>query len=483
MAKEAELLNWKKNCVYERVEDSGQHAISSRWVYSEKSVPGSDVTKLKARLVCRGYEEDSSWFRTDSPTCTKESLRLVSCATMSYGWECKSLDVKAAFLQGFDIEREIYMRPPSDIREKGFIWKLRRCPYGLNDAPRSWFRRVKSELDKLGVRSSIFDEALFYYKVEGHLAGLMALHVDDFIYGGSTEFTKDVISKLVSVFEISVQNCSNFKYVGLNLVQTSNGIMIDQDKYVKSTVECVDISSSRVLDKDELLTEVERKQLKRLCGQLLWVSNNTRPDVCYEVSTLCNAGKNATVSDLLKVNKLVKKMKQEKGVIKYPNLGDPNKWNLAVFSDSSFANLPDSSSQGGHIVFINSTEGKVAPISWQSRKLQRVTKSTLSSETLAVIEAVDAAVLIQKQIEEVFEVKPEIIVYTDSQSLHQTVHTSKILTDKSLRISVAYLRQFINNREITMNWIRATYQLADSLTKSGAASHQLMQVLQSGYIQ
>ena len=158
VAKEAELLNWKKNCVYERVEDSGQHAISSRWVYSEKSVPGSDVTKLKARLVCRGYEEDSSWFRTDSPTCTKESLRLVSCATMSYGWECKSLDVKAAFLQGFDIEREIYMRPPSDIREKGFIWKLRRCPYGLNDAPRSWFRRVKSELEKLGVRSSIFDE-------------------------------------------------------------------------------------------------------------------------------------------------------------------------------------------------------------------------------------------------------------------------------------------------------------------------------------
>ena len=100
-----------------------------------------------------------------------------------------------------------------DVEEKGYIWKLLRCPYGLNDAPRSWSRRVKSELDKLKVQSSIFDEALFYYKVDGHLEGVLALHVDDFIYGGSSLFTKDVINKLVSVFEISVQNCLNFKYV------------------------------------------------------------------------------------------------------------------------------------------------------------------------------------------------------------------------------------------------------------------------------
>jgi hypothetical protein len=221
-AKQVELDNWNKNCVYQRVKDSGQTCVSSRWVITEKRVSGCDKVRLKARLVCRGYEEDSSWLRTDSPTCTKESLRLVACATMSFDWKCKSLDVKSAFLQGFPIEREIYMRPPRDIEENGFIWKLCRCPYGLNDAPRSWFNRVKSELDKLKVESSIYDEALFFYKLDGKLHGIMALHVDDFMYGGSVRFIKEVINKLVAVFEVSVQNCTNFKYVGLDIVQTSS---------------------------------------------------------------------------------------------------------------------------------------------------------------------------------------------------------------------------------------------------------------------
>ena len=320
----------------------------------------------------------------------------------------------------------------------------------------------------------------FFYKVNGHLEGVMALHVDDFIYGGSSLFTKDVIDKLVSVFEISVQNCLNFKYVGLNVVQTSSGIVIDQEKYVQS-LECINIPSARAMLKDEKLSDAERADFRKLSGQLLWVSTNTRPDVSYELSTLCNVGQHATVSDLLQINKLVRRMKQETGCIKYPNLRDPMKWRLIVFSDSSFANLPDYSSQGGHIVFIIS-EGKVAPLAWQSKKLQRVTKSTLSSETLSVIEAVDAAVLLQKQITEIFGGKPPVIVYTDFKSLYQTVHTSKILSDKSLRVSVSYLREYVNKGEITMNWVSSANQLADCLTKHGAASHNLKQVLLSGFI-
>ena len=150
-AKENELENWRRNKVYIKVKDTGQKTVSSRWVITEKQISGSAATKTKARIVCRGYEEDSSSFRTDSPTCTKESLRLAVTTIISSGWECKSLDVRAAFLQGFPIEREVYMKPPPDIKESGIVWKLLRCPYGLNDAPRSWFRRVRCELLRLGV--------------------------------------------------------------------------------------------------------------------------------------------------------------------------------------------------------------------------------------------------------------------------------------------------------------------------------------------
>ena len=137
-AKESELDNWKSNSVYERVKDVGQPAVSSRWVMAEKRIPGSTDVRLKARLVCRGYEEDTSTLRTDSPTCSKESMRILMCCAMSNSWECKSLDIKSAFLQGFEIDRDIFMRPPTDAEESGVLWKLRRCPYGLSDAPRAW---------------------------------------------------------------------------------------------------------------------------------------------------------------------------------------------------------------------------------------------------------------------------------------------------------------------------------------------------------
>ena len=54
--------------------DQGQRHISVRWVVTPKLDNG--IWKTKARLVARGFEETENNFRTDSPTCLKESLRV-----------------------------------------------------------------------------------------------------------------------------------------------------------------------------------------------------------------------------------------------------------------------------------------------------------------------------------------------------------------------------------------------------------------------
>ena len=475
-AKELELDNWKSNSVYERVRDVGQPSVSSRWVLAEKGIPGSAEVRLKARLVCRGYEEDTSTLRTDSPTCSKESMRMLMCLAMSYRWECKSLDIKSAFLQGFEIDRDIFMRPPPDAEESGVLWKLKRCPYGLSDAPRAWYRRVTSEFKNLNMTQSRYDEAFFYYREQGVLKGLIVIHVDDFLYCGSISFHKDVIDGLVKVFKVRVQSCGNFSYLGLNITQTSNCVQIDQDLYVQG-LELINVSQDRMQENDSLLTKEERSVVKSKCGQLLWVAGNTRPDISFETSALCNPGKSAVVDDLLKVNKVILKVKQEKGVVKYVNIGNPNKWSLKVYCDSSHANLPDGSSQGGYIVFISGEDGRVAPLAWQSKKLHRVTRSTLASETLSAIEAVDAAMLLRKQIEEVLGIELRINLYTDCKSLYQMLHTSKVVTDKSLRVSASYLRQIFNKGEINVIWVDSNSQLADSLTKNGMSGRKLRSIL------
>ena len=64
--------------------------------------------------------------------------------------------------------------------------------------------------------------------------------------------------------------------------------------------------------------------------------------------------------------------------IKFPPLGRPEGLRVIAYSDATYNSLTDGSSQGGIMVFLLGENGKVAPISWQSKKLNRVTKSPLS---------------------------------------------------------------------------------------------------------
>ena len=109
-AKQKELCNLRKNDVFEEIDYEGQPTVSSRWVFTEKNVEGKQVTK--ARLVARGFEESTQGIRTDSPTCTKYSLRMVMVTAVVYNWEVNSLDIASAFLQGYPIERDQYLSPP-----------------------------------------------------------------------------------------------------------------------------------------------------------------------------------------------------------------------------------------------------------------------------------------------------------------------------------------------------------------------------------
>ena len=128
-AKEKEYNNLIENDVFE---DTGEKAISTRWVIAEKRNPDG-TKKTKARLVARGFEEQLVDERVDSPTASRQSLRLIFMAAFTMEWELHSLDIAAAFLQGKEIQRKVLVRPPGDLSEDGKVWKLKRCLYGLNE--------------------------------------------------------------------------------------------------------------------------------------------------------------------------------------------------------------------------------------------------------------------------------------------------------------------------------------------------------------
>ena len=356
--------------------------------------------------------------------------------------------------------------------------------YGLKDAPRSWYKRVVEEFISTGGKLSAYDDAMFTWRCEdGTLAFILVTHVDDFVYCGRTEWVKKVIGHIRSVFKISCEFEGAFKYTGLNVAQTSDGIVVDQYNYIAS-LESVDLSRERLARKDEDLTTAERTRIRSLGGQLLWVTTQTRPDASYNSCWVSNYGKNPTVRSLVDANKAVKKLQMTKSALIFPPLGDPQNIEVLVYQDASHANLPNGSSQGGLLVFL-SGNGRVAPIMWSSKKLTRVTKSPLASEASILTDAADAGFLVAKMVQEVFGLDhlPSVTSKTDSRSLWDHLNTTKVTFDARLRVDVACIREMVKMGEIKVDWVDNSRQLADCLTKAGASSNSLLEVLRSGCIQ
>ncbi len=112
-ANQDEIVNWCKNNVFEEVDDAGQKCVSTRWVCSLKETLNGIMPK--ARLVARGFEElNIHELQKDSPTCASESLRLLLAVICQNKWQVHSMDIKSAFLQGMQLSREIYIRPPPE---------------------------------------------------------------------------------------------------------------------------------------------------------------------------------------------------------------------------------------------------------------------------------------------------------------------------------------------------------------------------------
>ena len=481
-AKLKELKSWRQNDVYEEVDDEGQYCVSVRWVITPKIIDGKLQTK--ARLCARGFEETSS-FRTDSPTCKRESVRIALSIIATCRWTIHSIDYKTAFLQGSGIDRTLYLRPPPECKTTK-IWRLKKTVYGLADAPRAWFLRLRDELVKLGAKVSSYDKGIFYWHSKYGLEGIVVCFVDDQIWGGTKSFEVSVVEKLRHIFQVGCEHSSAFKYIGIDLVQQRDfSIVINQDSYVKS-VDPIVMDRSRQLQKDGIITDQERTKLRRLIGQLNWITGISRPDIGFGVCQLSSEFKRATVKHLLMANKILKYVKSTPSSIWFKPFSGTQDLRVVVFSDASFANLLDGGSQGGQIIFLADASNISCPIAWKSNRTKRVVKSAMAAETLSFVEGCDTGILMANIVSEIVTGEKDLCIpvhgMVDNKSLFEAAHTTKVISDTRLRVEMSILREMIEKKEITVTWIHGEDQLADVLTKTGSSSVPLLKILENGHL-
>ena len=471
-AKQAELDKWKSMNVYTETEDTGQRRISTRWVCTERLKAGK--IEAKARLCARGCEDPDD-VATDSPTCERDNVRILLSIAASNNWTINSIDFKSAYLQGEDLDRDIFLIPPKEANTKN-LWKLNKCVYGINDAGRKWYNQLRKDIISLGSTVSQLDQAVFYMREAEKLAGVIVLHVDDTLWAGNQSFETNVIRRLTENLLISTEEHGSMRYLGLALENRDNFITSNLN-HCAQRMEEIPISPDR--PDEEELTQQEIKKFRILSGQLNWLASQCRPDLSFSSCHVACSIKEGKVKDAKHANKVMRRAKGVAYHISYQDLGDHHNWRIVGFSDASWGNLGEGGSQGGYLIFIVGAEGTANLVSWQSRRLRRVARSTIAAETLALGDACESSMLIASQIAEIMGFKKlPITLVTDNESLANATHSTTSVEEKRLRIDISALRESLCSKEIDeIRWVPTQHQLADSLTKQGAKSDKLLAVV------
>lgn len=358
--------------------------------------------------------------------------------------------------------------------------------YGLADASLYWYNKVKATMLNTGGKMSQVDPAVFYWLDQDcNVTGVLACHVDDFIWGGSQTFATTVIPHLKSVFQVGREEHDNFCYVGIEFITVDGTILMQQESYIKN-LQPIHMDSSRAVQRNSPLCGIEADQLRSKIGQILWVARQSRPDVMFDGCNLASNTKHATVQTIHEANKVVRKLKSQQVTLKFQHVGKDDSLKLVVFSDASLGNLTDGGTQGGHLIVLMGEGGRFSPICWQSKRIRRVVRSTLAGETLALADGIDNAIFLATLFSELTtgETKRHIlpvVCVTDNYSLVDALKSTKSVTEKRLRLEISSIKELIQAQRIQrILWSTTKEQLADCLTKKGASGLVLLQALSNG---
>ena len=94
---------------------------------------------------------------------------------------------------------------------------------------------------------------------------------------------------------------------------------MSQKNYINSISE-ISLSKEQICQSSNQLDEKERNDFRRAVGQFNWVSGITRPDILFHTCDASTRFKISTVADALRVNKIIKYLKNTDSLSKYCNL-------------------------------------------------------------------------------------------------------------------------------------------------------------------
>ena len=217
--------------------------------------------------------------------------------------------------------------------------------------------------------------------------------------------------------------------------------------------------------------------LRKYVGKLSWLAANARPDLSIYALNLAKKQKKAVLKDLRDVNRILQKVREKNNKVVFRKIGEKGEICVDGISDASY-HQDDNAVSGEIILFGNKKTTDAAPLYWKAGVIRKVCLSPKAAETRSLMRVVDDTTCLARQISILLNTEIEVRLFTDSRPLLESIGSSGQVEEKTLRQSIASLKQNLEDAEVhRFSWIPGNQIVADVFTKQGSERESLDEIM------
>ena len=487
-AAQLELRNMQLKGVYELVklgEGERIRPIRGKWVLTIKKNEDGTIDKFRARYVALGNTQRAGidYRKTTAPVLNAVSLRCILAVATEKNWPLKQLDVSVAYLNSFlESDIRLFLAPPPGLYvPPGYGCLARKGLYGLCQSGHRWAVLKADTLRALGFKRSAAEPCIW---IRNDHCGLVitGVVVDDFIITGDTEESCDIFAaELMKAWDCTylgdLEWCINLR---VRRDRTAGTMTIDQSEYIQEIVEKFNMQHSAPIstpaDPSVHLSqdmgpanEDERQKMSHIpyssaVGSVLY-TRLTRIDCLASIAEVARFMNNPGKKHWHAVKRILRYLKATKywGLCYKSSCKDKTVWRLILYVDSGYAMDPDRRrSRYGYIVYLNAN-----PVAFGTGLTQKTATSTPEAEYIALAHGLKETLWVYQTLLTMgLQIELPIKVYEDNQACIQ-IADNPISQRRTRHIDIRYhfVRDYIEDGTITMEYCTSAQMLADIMTK------------------
>ncbi|KAD5960846.1 hypothetical protein E3N88_12318 [Mikania micrantha] len=469
--------------------------VGYKWVFAIKRNEKNEIVRYKAQLVAQGFSQipGVDYEETYSPVVDAITLRFLIGLTISEGLHMRLMNVVTAYLYG-TLENDTYMKIPKGLKLPEALKstprdmcaiKLQRSLYGLKQSGRMWYNRLNEYLEKEGYKSDVISPCVLIKRSLTQFT-IIAVYVDDINIIGSLEEIEKAAEMLKKEFEMKDLGSTKL-CLGLQFEHLCNGTFVHQSNYIEKMLKRFNMDKAhpfnipmivRLLDenKDSYRPQEEGEEILgpevpylSAIGALMYLANNTRPDIAFSVHVLARYSSNPTRRHWNGIKHIFRYICGTRDLGLFYEKS--KKSQLIGYADAGYLSDPHKAiSQTGYVF----TYGGTA-ISWKSTKQTLTATSSNHAELIALYDTSRECVWLRSMINHIQEAcgleqikKEPTIIYEDNAACIAQIRECYIKGDRTKHISSKFLSTYDLQKEgeIDVRQIISSENLADLFTKS-----------------